>query len=196
MGEDGRSGAALQRATLADGRQVVVKRYDARTDVVMQVCGDERGREVEIFLAGLLDDLPPTVRHSILAAWYDDDGRGVVVMRDLGDAVLTWEDRLSPAQTRRVLEALADLHTAYLDREVVAPTTLDAVVGIFEPDRLQSVRGRRPGGRCVAGVGVLRGGRARRGGPTGAGPGPRRGTRWCGRSARDRRPCCTATCRR
>ena len=37
------------------------------------------GREVELYLSGTLDDLPPTVGHAILGAWYDDEGRGVVV---------------------------------------------------------------------------------------------------------------------
>ena len=74
LGEDGRSGAALERMTLADGRPVVVKRYDPAADLVMRMIGDDHGREVEIFLSGVLDDLPPTVRHPILGAWYDDEG--------------------------------------------------------------------------------------------------------------------------
>ena len=55
LGEDGRSGAALQRVSLADGRRVVVKHYDPGADLVMQMIGDDHGREVEIFLSGVLD---------------------------------------------------------------------------------------------------------------------------------------------
>ncbi len=135
LGEDGRSGAALERLTLADGRRVVVKRYDPAADLVMQMVGDDHGREVEIFLSGVLDHLPPTVRHPILGAWYDD-GCGVVVMRDLGGAVLGWNDILSPDQIRFVLSGLSDFHAAYHGRFEVMPTGLDAILRIFEPDRI------------------------------------------------------------
>lgn len=140
LGEDGRSGAALQRLTLADGRPVVVKHYDPTTDLVMQMVGDDHGREVELYLSGALDDLPPTARHAILGAWYDD-GRGVVVMRDLGDAVLTWDHLLVPAQVRTILSGLADLHAANRGRTEPAPTSIDALVGIFEPDRIRPFAG-------------------------------------------------------
>ena len=88
LGEDGRSGAALERLTLTDGRPVVVKYCDPGSDLVMQMIGDDHGREVELVLTGVLDDLPPSVRHPILNAWYDERGNGVVSMRDLGDAVV------------------------------------------------------------------------------------------------------------
>ncbi|PWN01560.1 hypothetical protein DJ010_18650 [Nocardioides silvaticus] len=141
LGEDGRSGAALRRLTLGDGRRVVVKTYDARTDFVMQIVGDQHGREVELFLSGALDDLPPTVRHPILAAWYDDEGRGVVVMRDLGDAVLTWDHVLLSAQLRVVLGGLHDLHATHRGRTEPTATALDRVVGVFEPDRIRPLSG-------------------------------------------------------
>ena len=141
LGEDGRSGAALERMTLVDGQPVVVKRYDPAADLVMRMIGDDHGREVEIFLSGVLDDLPPTVRHPILGAWYDEDGRGVVVMRDLGDAVLTWDDVLSPARLRFLLEGLADFHAAYRGRVDVLPTDLGDVVRLFEPDRIRPFAG-------------------------------------------------------
>lgn len=137
LGEDGRSGAALQRVTLADGRPVVVKHYDPSTDFVLRMVGDDHGREVELFLAGELDDLPPTVRHAILGAWYDDDGHGVVVMRDLSDSVLTWDHVLSAAQLRTILSGIHDLHAAHRGRTDPTPTSLDLVVGIFEPNRIR-----------------------------------------------------------
>lgn len=140
VSDDGRSGAALERVGLPDGRTVVVKRYDPATDLVMQMCGDRRGREVALFREGVLDDLPATVRHPILDAWYDD-GRGVVVMRDLGDAVLTWDDRLTAGQVRHLLGALADLHAAHAGRTEQTETSLDVVVGLFQPDRIRPYAG-------------------------------------------------------
>jgi hypothetical protein len=120
---------------------VVVKRYDPASDLVLQVCGDDHGREVELYLDGVLNDLPPTVRHAILAAWYDDDGHGVVVMRDLGRSVLTWTDRVSAARTRSILAWLADLHGAYLGRVETAPTSLDTLLSLFQPDRIRPFAG-------------------------------------------------------
>jgi hypothetical protein len=141
LGEDGRSGATLERLTLADGRPVVVKHYDPGSDLVMQMIGDDHGREVELFLTGALDGLPPTVRHPILNAWYDERGNGVVVMRDLGDAVVDWDRVLSVAQVRAILVGLADLHAAHRDRTEATQTALDTVVGLFEPDRIRRFAG-------------------------------------------------------
>src|SRR4051794_28866894 len=87
VNDDGRSGATLERVTLADGLRVVVKRFDPEVDLIMRMTGDQHGREVELFAGDVPDRLPPTVRHAVLDGWYDDDGRGVLVMRDLGDAV-------------------------------------------------------------------------------------------------------------
>ncbi len=134
---DGRSGATLERVVLAGGARVVVKRFDPSVDLVMRLSGDERGREVEVFRRGLLDRLPPTVRHAALDAWYDDQGLGILVMRDLGDAVLTWGTAVSTEGAATMLGALADFHAAYVGSAFDDLTPLDTVVGLFEPSRLR-----------------------------------------------------------
>lgn len=136
IGGDGRSGALLERVVLADGRRVVVKRFDPAVDLVMRLTGDDHGREVDLLLRGVLDTLPAGVRHAALDAWYDDDGRGVLVMRDLGDAVLTWQSRVTVEQARLVFSSLAELHARYLDRAPDWLTPLDVLVGLFEPGRI------------------------------------------------------------
>lgn len=141
VNDDGRSGATLERVRLADGRTVVVKRFDPATDLVMQLLGDQSGREVGLYQSGLLDDLPASVTHPILGGWYDDAGHGVLVMRDLGDRVFTWKDTLSAGQTRTVLSAVADLHAAYLCRELDGLTPLHDVIGLFEPARIRPLAG-------------------------------------------------------
>src|SRR6187402_3476058 len=113
VNDDGRSGATLERLRLADGSWVVVKRFDPSVDLVMRLSGDARGREVEFFRQGILDHLPASVRHPVMDGWYED-GRGVLVMRDLGDAVLGWTSVVTREQARTMLGAVADLHAAFL----------------------------------------------------------------------------------
>jgi hypothetical protein len=141
VNDDGRSGATLERVLLADGTRVVVKRFDPSVDLVMQLSGDTRGREVELFQSGLLDRLPPKVQHSIIAGWYDDDGLGVLVMRDLGTGVLTWNDTISAAQARTMFEGFAALHDAFRGAPPLGLMELGDIVGLFEPRRLQPYAG-------------------------------------------------------
>jgi hypothetical protein len=140
VNDDGRSGATLERVTLADGSRVVVKRFDPKVDLVMLITGDDHGREVRMVRRGVLDGLPPTVRHAALGGWYDEDA-GVLVMRDLGDAVLDWESVVTPEQARTAMTATAELHSAYLGAAPAGLTPLDVHLGIFEPRRIQPYAG-------------------------------------------------------
>ncbi len=136
VNDDGRSGAALERVTLGDGRTVIVKRFDPQVDLVMRLTGDDHGREVRMVRRGVLDDLPPTVLHAALGGWYEE-GAGVLVMRDLGDAVLTWKSVVTAEQARTMMRAVADLHRAYLGAPPAGLAPLEAIVGLFEPRRIQ-----------------------------------------------------------
>jgi hypothetical protein len=140
VNDDGRSGAVLERLSLADGSRVVVKRFDPTVDLVMRLSGDPTGREVELVRRGVLDGLPPTVLHPVIDAWYDD-GRGVLVMRDLGDAVLTWKSIVSPDQARTMFAAIADLHAAFLGSAPDGLAPLDLLLGLFEPRRIRPYAG-------------------------------------------------------
>ena len=135
VNDDGRSGATLERVVLADGSCVVVKRFDPEVDLIMRMTDDERGREVDLFAGDLPGRLPRSVRHAVLDGWYDEDGRGVLVMRDLGDAVLSWTSVVTPEQARTMLSAVADLHAGFQGSAPEGLTPLSTVLGLFEPKR-------------------------------------------------------------
>jgi hypothetical protein len=137
VNDEGRSGAVLERVVLADESCVIVKHFDPTVDLVMRLSGDSTGREVELVRRGVLDGLPPTVLHPVIDAWYDDDGRGVLVMRDLGDAVLTWKSVVGRDQARTMFAAIADLHGAFLGSAPSGLTPLDVLLGLFEPQRIR-----------------------------------------------------------
>jgi len=134
---DGKSGATLERAVLGDGRTVVVKRFDPEADLVMRASGDTRGREVEMWESGVFDRLPADVGHAVLDGWFDDDGLGVLVMRDLGDAVYGWQTRVTPDRCRWMLRSVTSLHRAFLEQPPSGLAPREVVVGLFEPDRLR-----------------------------------------------------------
>jgi hypothetical protein len=137
---DGKSGALLERATLPDGRAVVVKRSSPSTDLFMRVLGDDVGRELVLLETGVLDRLPDAVGHCLLDGWRDGD-ETVVVMRDLGDAVAGWDARLSSADVDAFASAVAALHRAFRDRvpEGLAPP--EPVLATFDPARLAAIAG-------------------------------------------------------
>ena len=71
---EGKSGALLERVTLADGRHLIVKRFSPRTDLLVAVLGDVVGREYVLWSRGILDLLPSEVGHAVVDGWGDDPG--------------------------------------------------------------------------------------------------------------------------
>lgn len=136
----GKSGAALERWRLDDGTRLVVKRLRPADDLLMALTGDTVGREYALWSSGLLDRLPEGVGHAIVGGWRETDG-AVVVMRDLADAVLTWDHRLSAEEGTRVIDRVAAMHVAYLgvpqDRPREAFTPLPVFLTIFSPGRMR-----------------------------------------------------------
>lgn len=136
LGEDGLSGAALERVWLDDSRTVVVKRQSPHTDLFMKILGDEHGRELDLYQRGILDLLPPAVRHAVIGGWVEGDTT-VIVMRDLGDKVLGWRDKLSPARTRDLVRRLAEMHAHFAGAPPDGLTPLPPMVATFAPSRLE-----------------------------------------------------------
>jgi hypothetical protein len=108
---DGRSGSALERVTLADGRVVVVKRVAPAWDWIMRGTGDP-GRIAVLWSSGLLARVPAVLDHGVLAVEADGDA-WLVIMRDLSADFVPEDARLSRAQSRQILDAAAALHAVF-----------------------------------------------------------------------------------
>lgn len=134
VAHEGKSGAFLERVTLADGRRLVVKRFSPGTDLLMAALGDRIGREYVLWSRGILDLLPPEVGHVVVDGWVDVH-ETVIVMRDLGDSVLTWQDRLTRGQCRWMLIRVA-AHRSFLDFAPDDLTPLPDLLALFAPDRM------------------------------------------------------------
>lgn len=132
---EGKSGALLERVTLPDGRRLIVKRFSPETDLLMAALGDAVGREYVLWSRGILDRLPPEVGHAVVDGWVDGD-QTVIVMRDLGDSVLTWADRLTRERCRGMLTRVAALHRAFLGAAPEDLTPLPDLLALFAPDRM------------------------------------------------------------
>ena len=137
-GHDGRSGASLERVRLADGSCLVVKRTCAPADLAMRLSGDDQGRELALWESGVLDRLPSAVTHAVVGGWRDGD-EVVVVMRDLGEAVITWDRPVGRAECRRLFAAVASLHETFAGRRVDGLCPLEQRLSLFAPRTLRTV---------------------------------------------------------
>lgn len=134
-GHDGRSGARLERVVLADGTRLVVKRTSAAADLAMRLTGLDESREYRLWRAGVLDGLPGGVGHAIVGGWLEGD-ETVLLMRDLGDAVVGWGRRLSRAECRQLLSAAASLHRARAGHRTERLVALEDRVSLFAPAKM------------------------------------------------------------
>ena len=132
----GKSGAAIERVTLGDGRTVVVKRITPETDLTLAIFDQPYAHEQLLWRSGGLDRLPDGVGHAIIDGWTEGEDTTVIVMRDLGDAVLTWDDRLDAARCAWVLERVAAMHRAYLGDPPEAVAPLAPLLDMFAPARI------------------------------------------------------------
>jgi hypothetical protein len=134
-GHDGRSGASLERVVLDDGTPLVVKRTSPRSDLVLRRTGGAVSREYRLWQAGVLHALPAGVGHALVDAWQEGD-KTVLVMRDLGDAVVGWSRRISREECRRLFGALAALHRAFAGSRPAGLCPLATRVALFAPARM------------------------------------------------------------
>lgn len=133
---DGRSGARLERGVLDDGSRVVIKWSDPRTDLTSLIASGAENRELQLWNSGVLDRLPRGVAHALLGAgWVGDEV--VTVMRDLAPYVLSWNDRLSVGNLRRLFGAVAALHETFRGAPPPGLCQLDIRLSLFAPDRLR-----------------------------------------------------------
>ena len=132
----GKSGAALERVRLRDGRSVIVKRITPETDLTLALFDQSVSRELLLWSSGGLERLPDAVGHVIVDGWTEGDDTTVIVMRDLGDAVMGWDDRLDAAACRWMLERLGALHLAYLGDPPVEVAPLKQALELFAPHRI------------------------------------------------------------
>ena len=79
VGHEGKSGALLERVTLADGRRLIVKRFSPESDLLMAALGDVVGREYVLWSRGILDQLPPEVGHAVVDGWVDGDETVILI---------------------------------------------------------------------------------------------------------------------
>ncbi|NYG05835.1 hypothetical protein BJ986_000322 [Phycicoccus badiiscoriae] len=132
----GKSGAGLERVRLRDGRALVVKRVDPQHDVTLALTGGGPSREFLLWRDGVFDRLPAGIGHAVVDGWVEGDCT-VLVLRDLGDRVLSWDDRLSADRAARTMTAIASLHRSFLCHPPPGLAPLDLVVTLFTPRRIR-----------------------------------------------------------
>lgn len=111
---DGLSEVPLERiATSGPGgtSSFVLKRFAYASDWVMRATGDTRGRAVQAWTSGLLDRLPGSIEHAILACAHDGPG-WAVLMRDVGRTLVAPGDTaIITSEQEHFLAHMAAMHT-------------------------------------------------------------------------------------
>ncbi len=138
-GHDGRSGARLERVGLDDGTRLVIKRTSPSVDIAMRMTGATVSREHRLRQAGVLDRLPPGLGHALVESWQDGD-ETVLVMRDLGPAVVGWNRTISREECRQLWTAATTMHRRFASDAPAGLVPLADRVSLFAPSRMEAQR--------------------------------------------------------
>lgn len=116
---DGLSEVPMERIVTAgsDGmRSFVLKRFAYASDWVMRVTGDTQGRAAQVWISGLLDQLPTCIEHAVVACAHDGEG-WAVLMRDVGDTLVPPGDTpITAGEQERFLAHMAAMQAAFWEQ--------------------------------------------------------------------------------
>ena len=128
---DGKSGSMLERVTLADGTELVLKHVDARRDWIMQATHDT-GRIARLWESGVFERMPPTIDTAIVGVVATPEGC-TVAMRDVTASLLPDGVPVTRMQSRQLLGAAASLHRAFTRRPADDLCSLADLLGFLSP---------------------------------------------------------------
>jgi hypothetical protein len=113
---DGKSGSHFERVTI-DGAHYFLKRLSRETDWIMRVTGDRSLRTFQIWQAGLMNQVPATIDHAMVAMEVDGSGEAAVLstlMRDVGAHLIPEGDMpVTPTQHESFIDHLAELSATF-----------------------------------------------------------------------------------
>jgi hypothetical protein len=130
-GPSSRSGSLVERVTLEDGRRVVVKHLDPRRDLILRATSDD-GRLARLWAAGVFERMPRVVDHAILGV-EPEAGGWLVVMEDVGAALLPDDRPISRAENRRMLAAAAAIHERFTAEDLPPLGPIAALYRFLSP---------------------------------------------------------------
>jgi len=137
---DARSGAVFERVVVGPDRYFV-KQLSFASDWLMRASGDDVYRQYLVWQAGIMDQSPDCIDHTVVAMGLEgagDDAVLTIVMRDIGEFLVPPGDAIVPAgQHAGFIAHMAALHRAFWDwDDQVGLTTMAQRVRLFAPDTL------------------------------------------------------------
>jgi len=114
--EDGKSTSSFERVTI-DGQGYFLKRLSPASDWIMRVTGDHVHRPYLAWQAGIMDQVPTSIDHTLVAmeiSGVGDDAELSMLMRDVGPHLVPEGDSLVPAaQHAGFINHLAELSSTF-----------------------------------------------------------------------------------
>lgn len=109
LGSAGASGNKVERVRLDDGTELIRKRVSPEWDWISRATSDQ-GRALSMWTRGLFERIPSAIDHTTVAVEADNGGWSIF-MHDVSDALVGPDEVVDRASVRRVLAALAEVHT-------------------------------------------------------------------------------------
>jgi hypothetical protein len=148
VGSGGNSGNTIERVTLADGRELVLKRVSPDWDWLSRATQDD-GRVATMWESGLFDRMPPSVDHTTVAVERDGTGWNVF-MRDVSHTLLSEDASHDRRSVRRLLKGVADLHVTFWDQDLPNLCSIEDRYGMLSPQTGQREQALgNPAGRLI-----------------------------------------------
>jgi hypothetical protein len=135
---DARSGAAFERIVVGPDRYFV-KRLSFASDWTMRVHGDREGRQYLVWQAGIMDQSPDCIDHTVVAMSLSrDDAVLTIVMREVGELLVPEGDAILPAgQHAGFMTNLAAMSSAFWGwNDEIGLTSMAQRLRMFAPETI------------------------------------------------------------